>query len=304
MQNTSKKVFTLQSQVYSDLTNAEGNMTHYEYVRLFSRAMEEFVKPRLLIQTVPYAMSFKYIKDVLPGQIVEIRLWLHESTDETAIFLAEFINPDNEMLHAVAVQKMVVEKPNHGITVQSHTSKAVGQLNKLCKWLDSKKLDSKYTNFIFNHKVRIDFGRTSHLGEMCPYEFAHIFGEVRELFGLHCIPDFQKEAGKKYILITNEANYSIFHPVQFGETIRVKMWIEERTKASFTLRAEYWSNGVLCSIAAQRIAYLSLLTNKLGLPDNLQKQIDLIKGRSSRIRSFFHRIITRTVAPIHFLWRQ
>jgi acyl-CoA thioesterase FadM len=303
IKDEAKKVFVLTEKITADLTNAEGNMTHYEYVRLFSRAVEGFVARKLSVQVVPAAMSFEYIKDVLPGQKIEIHLWLHQTERDTVIFLAEFLNPETKALHAVGVQTLYTEKRNHDLPVQIRDSKACGQLTKLQSWLQVKNLGAKYANFVYTHTVRVDFGRTSHFGNMCTYEFAHIFGETRELFGLHCIPKFQKEVGKKYILITKDANYSLLRSPEFGEKIRVKMWIDSCKGASFTLRAEFWSGRVLCAIASQRIAYWSLLKKKFGLPLSLKRQIGFISGSSSRIIAMVRQNVMRLLAPLNFLWR-
>lgn len=285
--------------VSSDLTNAEGNMTHYEYVKLFSQALEKFVGRKMSLQAIPAGMSFKYIKDILPGQTIRISVWLHDSGQkDSAVFMTEFTDCETGELHAVGVSEIYAQRREYDLQEQLKSSKAVTQCERFHRWMNAKRSRSTTANYVFGHKTKIYFGRTNFYGGMCSFEYANIFGEVREGFGLHCIPRFKQEAGVKYVLSTNEAHYIIMEKVAFGDDLHVKMWIEKSSGASFNLRAEFWNGSVLCAIAEQRIAYISLVTGKSGLPKSLKKQISITSGHSSLAFSFLRRVLNTVFMPI------
>ncbi len=269
--------------VTSDITNAEGNVTHYEYVRLFSQALERYVGRKISVQATPMNMTFKYMKDILPGQAIIVKLWVHKQDhEENIVFMAEFVDAKTSVVHALGVQEIYAEKRNHSLVGQVRKSKATTQFTRLKKWIEeiNGKIISRRAKYVLKQKKIICFGRTSCFGTMCAFEYANIFGEVREAFGLNCIPNFKKDVGKQFILITNDAQYSVTRHFQFGDKITIKMWVENFSRASFTLRAEFWNGKHFCGVASQKIAYYNLLTKKLGLPESLRKQLKMVSGHS------------------------
>ncbi len=302
--NEFPKVLTYNLKITSDLTNSEGNMTHYEHVRIFSQVIELYTDNQVSVYTHSSNISFKYIKDILPRQMIIVTLWIDKIENNSITFFCTFTDRTTGDLHAVGVQKIFetggIKMFFPRLDIQS---KAGVQLKKLDAWSHNKKVSSKYTHFVYSLDIQIDFGRTSYTGDMSTYEYAHIFGETRERFGLHCIPRFRKEVGKKYVLIINEAHYSIFDSIGFGEKIHVKMWIQKNGKAFFILNAEYFKGRRLCAIATQKIAYLSLLTGKLVLPTDLKRRISLIEGQSTPVRSFLFRMLITFYIRLCAGWR-
>jgi len=72
-------------------------MTHYEYVRLFSQALELYVGKDVFASIMmPVDVSFKYMKDVLPGQKITVRLWIAKQVDHVVSAVSEFINPETK----------------------------------------------------------------------------------------------------------------------------------------------------------------------------------------------------------------
>ena len=306
--NSDKKVseavaFEMDVVVTADITNAEGNMTHYEYVRLFTQAVERYVGREIAIQATPVNMSFKYIQDILPGQKIIVKLWTHEqSNKDSIVFMAEFVNADTAKIHALGVQEIYAEKRNHSFVGKRRESPLVNKQFKILKeWIACATESKSSAKYVLTVTKTICFGRTTYFGTVSSFEYANIFGEVREVFGLTCIPQFKKDVGKKFILSTNEANYSIIKHFKFGDKIKTKMWVESSGGASFILRAEFWNGRHFCGTATQRIGYCDLRTGQLRLPIGLKKQLKMVAGYSKF--SFITRPIIALLMPLKFLWK-
>src|SRR3989344_7697904 len=91
--------------------------------------------------------------------------------------------------------------------------------------------------YLFN--TRVVFSFLSPEGNVSHIQYAKLFGDVRELFGLDVIPGFKEEVGKKYLLKTKEASFNMKKDFFFGDTIQVQMFVIKVNGASFRLRTDF-----------------------------------------------------------------
>lgn len=290
------KIFEYEVIITSDMTNAEGNVTHYEYPRLFSVAKELFVMehfPHLKdgrIVLAPYNSSYKYIKDFFPRDIIVTKVWIHEVDVEKSeiVFFAEFINKKNNEVQAIGIQIIKVVDINNWLHLKlaqqsKKKSKCRMQLKKLVKWevVHNPVSKSAKAKFVDRFRYTMTFGQTNYMGLICHYEYANLFGFARELFGLKRIKGLRENAGKTFTLITNETNYFIIKEFTFGDEVEIRIWVESVQKTYFMLHAEMFNakTGKLYAIGRHRIAYSDMQGN-LGIPVSLKKLLNLIAGYS------------------------
>jgi YbgC/YbaW family acyl-CoA thioester hydrolase len=97
-------------------TNAEGNVNHFEYPKLFGVCRELFgldfipnfateAGHKYLLKT--RSASYDYKKDFFFGDIMRIQLWVREMTHATLTLDAEFINAATGEVHARGSQQIV-----------------------------------------------------------------------------------------------------------------------------------------------------------------------------------------------------
>lgn len=97
-------------------TNAEGNVNHFDYPKLFGVCRELFaldfipdfdkeVGRKFLLKT--RKASYEYEKDFYFGDIMRIQLWVREMTHATITLDAEFINAATGEVHARGSQQIV-----------------------------------------------------------------------------------------------------------------------------------------------------------------------------------------------------
>lgn len=97
-------------------TNAEGNMSHYEYAKYFGIVRELFAMDmvpnfiedagrKYLLKT--RNASYKYMRDFFFGDMMTVRLRLGELNKASLKLEAEFINSDTNVVHATGVQEIV-----------------------------------------------------------------------------------------------------------------------------------------------------------------------------------------------------
>lgn len=134
--------------------------------------------------------------------------------------------------------------------------------------------------YLFN--TRVVFSFLSPEGNVSHIQYAKLFGDVRELFGLDVIPGFKEEAGKKYLLKTREASFDLRKDFFFGDTIQVQMSVIEVNGASFRLRADFVNpeTGVVHASAMQLIVFANMEGRVARLPEKLKTLlIEMSKGR-------------------------
>ncbi len=302
--NSDKKVnpeFLMSVTVTSDITNAEGNVTHFEYIRLFTQAIEGFMGHTFVIEA-PFSVSIKYKKSIMPGRNAVVRLWRHKESYKGSVFFADFVDKESDTVCATGVLETVL--CGQSALGGGEPSKAAKkQHKKLLDWREKKgETQACKAKFACTFPVEICFGRTSFTGKMGAFEYANIFGEIRERFGLKCIPGFKEEAGKEFILATNEASYNIVSNAQFGDNIKVCIWVEKFSNASFILRAEFFNKGHLCCVGMQRIGYVNPETGRLvKLSPKLHKIFTILSGYSRW--GWFTRKFYLALIPLKFLWK-
>jgi len=125
--------------------------------------------------------------------------------------------------------------------------------------------------------ARVVFSFLSPEGNVSHIQYAKLFGDVRELFGLDVIPRFKEEVGKKYLLKTREAAFDLNKDFFFGDTIRVQMSVIEVNGASFRLKADFVNpkTGEVHASATQRIAFAGMDGRVARLPGEFKS---LLRG--------------------------
>jgi acyl-CoA thioesterase FadM len=114
----SQDLFTYEHEVRVTycLTNAEGNVDHDQYARLFAVTRELFgldFIPRfkeeagLLYLLKTRNASYEYRKDFVFGDVMKIRLWMKELTYASFALAAEFVNSLTDKVHATGQQQIV-----------------------------------------------------------------------------------------------------------------------------------------------------------------------------------------------------
>lgn len=123
-------------------------------------------------------------------------------------------------------------------------------------------------------ETRVTFGLTNGSGIVGHDRIANLFGTARELFGLSRIPGFAKDAGKKYLLKTCDADYCHEADFRFGDTIKTVIGVAEVNGASFKLQGRFINKrtGKICATALQTIAY----TNMMGRPTRLPRWLKIL----------------------------
>lgn len=97
-------------------TNAEGNVSHYEYAKYFGIVRELFAMDciphfveeagkKYLLKT--YSASYEYKRDFFFGDVMKICLRLGELTNSSLKLHADFINQKTGDIHASAAQEIV-----------------------------------------------------------------------------------------------------------------------------------------------------------------------------------------------------
>src|SRR3989338_4282041 len=129
--------------------------------------------------------------------------------------------------------------------------------------------------YVFN--ARVVFSFLSPEGNVSHIQYAKLFGDVRELFGLDVIPGFKDEVGKRYLLKTKEASFNLNKDFFFGDTIQVQMSVVEVNGASFRLKADFVNpkTGVIHASATQLIVFANMEGRAVRLPEGLRR---LLKG--------------------------
>lgn len=112
----------------------------------------------------------------------------------------------------------------------------------------------------YEKKFRITFADTNAEGNVSQFEYAKYFGIVRELFAMDCIPNFVAEAGKRYLLKTQNASYEYIKDFYFGDTMLIRLRVRDLMSAMLTLEADYVneSTGELHARASQQIVYTDI----------------------------------------------
>lgn len=127
----------------------------------------------------------------------------------------------------------------------------------------------------YEHQVRITFAETNAEGNVSHYEYAKIFGIVRELFALDFIPGFSAEAGREYLLKTRNASYEYEKDFYFGDTVNVRLWVREMSRASLTLEAEFVNaaTGQVHARGSQQIVYTDMMGRPRRIPEEMASLI-------------------------------
>lgn len=122
----------------------------------------------------------------------------------------------------------------------------------------------------YDYKVSVTFNLMTPEQNVNHAEYAKIFGEVRENFGLAAIPGFRDDIGKNYLLKTRNAYYDLISDFHFGDTMIVRMFVSEVNTASFELMAFYMSSSkAVKAMGCQKIVY----TDLTGKPTKIQETI-------------------------------
>ena len=130
----------------------------------------------------------------------------------------------------------------------------------------------------YKKEVRVTFCYTNAEGNVSHDQYARLFGEVRELFGLDFMPNFSEEAGKKYLLKTRDAYYQYLRDFYFGDTILIEMWVEEVRAASFILVANFINkkDKKVHVVAKQQIVYTDMSGRPKRIPEELKNLLNLV----------------------------
>jgi len=131
----------------------------------------------------------------------------------------------------------------------------------------------------FKYRIKITFAHLNPEGTVHHFEYARIFGIVRELFGLQVIPDFKEEIGRKYLLVTKDAAYNYLHPFYFGDEMVVKMWVSQIKDDRFTLLAEFINekDRKVHARGSQTIVYVNLKGIPTPMPEKIKLAIENVK---------------------------
>jgi acyl-CoA thioesterase FadM len=130
----------------------------------------------------------------------------------------------------------------------------------------------------YEQQFRITFTETNAEGNVSHYEYAKIFGIVRELFALDFIPNFSSEAGRKYLLKTRNASYDYEKDFYFGDVMTVRLWVSELTHASLKLEAEFVNaaTGDIHARGYQQIVYTDMNGRPRRIPEELKSLIKTV----------------------------
>ncbi len=130
----------------------------------------------------------------------------------------------------------------------------------------------------YEHQVRITFAETNAEGNVSHHEYAKIFGVVRELFALDFIPGFSTEAGREYLLKTRNASYEYEKDFYFGDTVTVRLWVREMSRASLTLEAEFVNaaTGLVHARGRQQIVYTDMMGRPRRIPEEMASLIKAV----------------------------
>ncbi|MBN1829797.1 MAG: thioesterase family protein [Deltaproteobacteria bacterium] len=128
----------------------------------------------------------------------------------------------------------------------------------------------------YEHDVRVTFCMTNAEGNVNHHEYARLFGKVRELFALDCIPNFQVEAGREYLLKTRNASYDYHRDFYFGDVIRIRLRIEALNHASLVLAGIYvnTATGEVHARGRQEIVYTDMNGKPRRFPEEMRKLME------------------------------
>ena len=131
----------------------------------------------------------------------------------------------------------------------------------------------------FAHKIKLTFCNLNPEGTLNHFEYARIFGMVRELFGLEVIPNFKEEIGRKYFLQTKDAFYNYFRPFYFGDEVLIKMWVSEVKDDRFILLGEFINEkkGKIHAEGKHTIVYTDLKGIPASIPEKIKSAIETVK---------------------------
>ena len=130
----------------------------------------------------------------------------------------------------------------------------------------------------FEHEITVTFPMTNAEGNVSHYEYARLFGSVRELFGLTLLPGFKENVGKTFLLLTQDASYKYKKSLYFGDIVKVRMWISEVRAACFITKATFINgNGDLCAEGQQTIVYANQQGEVRRIPADLKMMLNAIK---------------------------
>jgi acyl-CoA thioesterase FadM len=132
------------------------------------------------------------------------------------------------------------------------------------------------TPLTYEHRVRVAFCHTGAEGNVRHDEYARLFGETRELFGIDYLPRFRDEVGREFLLKTKTAAYEYRQDFFFGDTICVRMWVSRVGGASFQLEAAYVheGTGAVHATGSQHIVYTDMLGKPRRLPGHYRQVLD------------------------------
>ena len=135
----------------------------------------------------------------------------------------------------------------------------------------------------FKYRIKITFAHLNPEGTVHHFEYARIFGIVRELFGLQVIPNFKEEIGREYLLVTKDAAYNYFRPFYFGDEMIVKMWVSQVKDDRFTLLAEFINekDGKVYARGSQIIVHANLKGIPTSMPKKIKSAIENVKEEKS-----------------------
>lgn len=133
----------------------------------------------------------------------------------------------------------------------------------------------------YEYETRVTFCHTNAEGNVSHDQYARLFGIVRERFGLDFIPNFAEEAGRKYLLKTRNASYDYEKDFVFGDSMKIRLWVQELTHASFTLAAEYinTATGEVHARGRQQIVYTDVTGRPRRFPEALKSLFQSVMSR-------------------------
>lgn len=101
------------------------------------------------------------------------------------------------------------------------------------------------------------------------------------MYGLECIPRFETEIGKLYLLQTANATYEYQKNLSFADVVIVRIRLLKVGISSFVLGGEFINQrtGKVCATATQTIMYTDLKGCPVNLFDKLKDVFsELMKG--------------------------
>ncbi len=136
-----------------------------------------------------------------------------------------------------------------------------------------------FSNNRYRHEDRVVFSHLSPEGNVSHWQYAKLFGDTRELFALDCIPDFQTQIGKAYLLKTRDMAFDLRKDFALGDTIVVSMFVSEVNGASFRLKTEFKSKDTdkVHATGTQLIVFTDLAGKPRRLPEELRALLMSVK---------------------------